>query len=357
MKSISVHVGEGYTVSIGTGMLACMGELLQEAAIEPCRVAIVSDDKVGPLFTAVVERSLAQAGFSASIFCFPAGEQFKNMQTLTDILEFLAAEQLTRTDFVVALGGGVVGDLAGFAAGCYLRGIRYVQIPTTLLAMVDSSVGGKTGLDLSAGKNLAGLFWQPSAVVCDIDCLGTLPDETFLDGLVEAIKTGILGDEELFSLIESGDFEDNLEDIIARSVAFKAHIVEADERESGLRKSLNLGHTIGHAIEACSGYTVSHGNAVSSGLALITRVAVALGYCSAEDAHRIVLLLIKLGLPADTAYTTEELVQAALHDKKRAGKRITLVLPERIGSYLLHEIDINELAETIDKGRNIKKKR
>jgi len=274
------------------------------------------------------------------------------MQTLSDALEFLAAEQLTREDCVLALGGGVVGDLAGFAAGCYLRGIHYVQVPTTLLAAVDSAVGGKTGIDLSAGKNLAGLFWQPSAVICSTDCLATLPEETFLDGVVEAIKTGVLSDEALYTLIEQGLIEENLEGIIASCVAYKAGVVEADEREGNTRKYLNLGHTIGHAIEACSGYTISHGRAVAAGLAMISRAAVAMGFCDELAARRIIELLSKLGLPTDTEFSTEELAQAALHDKKRSGNRLTLVLPTSIGSCVLHDIDMGELPKVIEKGRS-----
>ncbi|MCL2528829.1 MAG: 3-dehydroquinate synthase [Coriobacteriia bacterium] len=354
MQSIYVNTGStgsGYTVAIGAGLLERLGELMLQQSISPCRALIITDSTVGPLYAATVERSLTEAGFTTSTFTFAAGEQSKNIQTLSDALEFMAQEQLTRTDCVFALGGGVVGDVAGFAAGCYLRGIRYVQLPTTLLAAVDSAIGGKTGIDLPQGKNLAGLFWQPSAVVCDTSCLATLPKETLLDGVVEAIKTGVLGDEALFDLLEQEPAEANLEAIIASCVAFKARVVEADERESEVRKILNLGHTIGHAIEVCSDYRVSHGQAVSAGLAMIARAALVMGYCDERAAYRIIQLLTKLGLPTETEFSTEELTRAALHDKKRSGNRITLVLPVNIGSYLLHNISIEELRNVINFGR------
>lgn len=434
MQRVEISAGNGYDVSIGSGLLGRCGEMIG-ASIDPCRAVLVTDSTVESLYAAVVEEELRRAGFATSVFSFAAGEGSKTIKTLSRMLEFMASEQLTRTDCVVALGGGVVGDLAGFCAGCFLRGIRYVQMPTTLLAAVDSSVGGKTAVNLAAGKNLAGLFWQPSAVICDTDCLRTLPSEVFADGMAEAIKTGILDSEELFSLLESevledrlgkggapnpymrgGAFDcpaqgmavrrqpkedvsldsgqpeeheegaslssrqheedaavsvclggdgkafkgqskentacgDRLEDIIARCVAFKARVVEADEQEEGLRKTLNLGHTIGHAIEACSGYTVSHGHAVAAGLAMITHAATALGYCDAHDASRIVSLLSSVGLPVSTQFSTDELMQAILHDKKRSGDSITLVLPRGIGSCFLHEIALDALPKWLDGGR------
>lgn len=354
MKIIPVSVGAGYTVFVGADLLSECGALLRPL-LDPCNVVVVTDSTVAPLYAPAVQKSLDQSGYSTSVFSFAAGEASKTMETLSHLLEFMAARQLTRSDYVVALGGGVVGDLAGFAAGCYMRGIRYVQLPTTLLAAVDSSVGGKTGLNLAAGKNLAGLFWQPSAVICDTTCLATLPDEIFLDGVAEAVKVSILGDRELFSRFERGvkreDLEAVLEDIITRCVEFKARVVGADEREGGVRKILNLGHTLGHALEACSDYTVAHGHAVATGIALITQTAAALGYCNRQEAHRIVQLLSGLGLPVTTKYPTESLVRAALHDKKRSGSHLTLVLPTRIGSYRLHEVCVDDLQEILEKGR------
>ncbi|MCL2808330.1 MAG: 3-dehydroquinate synthase [Coriobacteriia bacterium] len=351
MRTIPVAVGEGYKVLIGSGLLEQAGELLIQQSIEPCKTAIVTDCTVGSLYAATVKKSLAEAGFATSLFAFADGEQSKTMQTLSDTLEFLASRQLTRTDCVIALGGGVVGDLAGFAAACYMRGIRYVQMPTNLLAAIDSSVGGKTGLDLSAGKNLAGIFWQPSAVLCDTNCFTTLPTAVLLDGLAEVIKTAILGNPKLFSLIENGPSQDSIEDIIAQCVTYKAGIVEEDEREKGVRKSLNLGHTVGHAIEACSNYTITHGHAVATGTAIVTRAAAARGICDADDARRILELLARLGFTTHAEFTTPELVQAILHDKKRAGDRITLVFPEKIGSFMFYKTTLDDLEDLIDDGR------
>lgn len=383
-QNIKVSAGGGSTITIGSGLLAHCGEIIH-ACVEARKVVIITDSNVGPLYAPVVQESLEGAGFCVRIFTFAAGEASKNMHTLSQVLEFLAAEQLSRTDCVVALGGGVVGDLAGFAAGCYLRGIQYVQMPTTLLAAVDSSVGGKTAVDLSAGKNLAGLFWQPALVLCSTDCLDTLPPEVFLDGTAEAIKTAVLADEELFALFEKAAqdtvsnhdvysihenrehdsqltrkslqknmlnaLRGNIQDVISRCVAIKAQIVEADEREAGLRKTLNLGHTVGHAIESCSNYSVQHGHAVAIGMAMITRAAAAQGVCGLDDARRILDLLASLGLPVNTVYSTEELMQVILHDKKRTDSSLTLVLPRRIGSCVLQEYALEDLPDFLESGR------
>ena len=265
-------------------------------------------------------------------------------------MEFLASEHLTRTDCVAALGGGVTGDMAGFAAAVYLRGIRYVQLPTTLLAAVDSSVGGKTAVDLTAGKNLAGAFCQPAAVICDTDCLKTLPPDVFADGAAEAVKTGVLSDEALFALFEDGTLTADPGEVIARCVAYKAGVVERDEKEQGERKLLNLGHTVGHAIEKCSGYVIPHGHAVAAGLAVIARAAEALGWTEESLAARITACLSKNGLPTGTDYSAEALAEAALSDKKRAGGDITLVVPRKIGHCELRKVPVADLLPIIRAG-------
>lgn len=349
IKSVRISVGKGYDVSIGKNLLGSCGELIVKA-VKPCRAAIITDSTVEKLFLVTVAESLRNAGFTVCAFSFPAGEQSKTIETLSAILEFLAENHLTRTDCVIALGGGVVGDIAGFAAGCYLRGIRYVQIPTTFLAAVDSSVGGKTGVDLRVGKNLAGMFIQPEAVVCDTDCLEQLPGEVFSDGAAEAIKTGILSGEQLFSLFENGDVKSSLTKIIETCVAFKGSIVETDQFENGLRKTLNLGHTIGHAIEKCSNYTISHGHAVAVGMAVIARAADRLGLSDPPVAPRIEKALIRNGLTVHTDFSAEELTAAALSDKKRAGDEITLVIPGGIGSCYLKTIPVTELNSVIKAG-------
>lgn len=346
---IRVRVREGYDVVTGSSLLAECGQLVR-AALGSCRLAVVTDSNVSGLYLGALTRRLEDAGYDVCSTVFPAGEPNKRLGTLSSILEFLAENQLTRKDCVVALGGGVTGDMAGFAAGCYLRGVRYVQVPTTLLAAVDSSVGGKTAVDLAAGKNLAGLFHQPALVLCDTDCFSTLPVDEFANGAAEAIKTGILGDETLFSLFESGDVSARVGDVVTRCVAFKARVVEQDETETGLRKTLNLGHTAGHAIERCSNFTIPHGHAVAVGLAIIARAAEKLGWAEEPVDARIERTLRRNGLPVSTTFSPEELFLAALSDKKRAGGRITLVVPRRIGKCELAELPVEELLSVFRAG-------
>lgn len=349
MRTFPVRVQGGCNVHIGRGLLGRCGELVK-SALGPCRAAVVTDKNVERLYLAPVLEGLCAAGFDACSLTLPAGERYKQMETLGTILEFLAGNRLTRADCVLALGGGVVGDTAGFAAGCYLRGVRYAQLPTTLLAAVDSSVGGKTAVNLSAGKNLAGLFYQPSLVVCDPDCFATLPADEFANGAAEAIKTGILGDEPLFCLLESGDVCEDADEVVARCVAYKASIVEADERDGGPRNLLNLGHTVGHAIELLSGYAVPHGHAVAIGLYSIARAAERTGFAEAPLSERIRRTLIRNELPFAAPYSAEQLAEAALSDKKRRGGSITLALPRRIGACELVTMPADELLPLLRAG-------
>ena len=349
VRSIRIHAGNGYNVTISSNILDGCGDMLARC-VGPCHGALITDDQVWPLYGERVKASLEQAGFVMDTFVFPAGEASKNMGTLTKMLEFLAEKRLTRTDCVVALGGGVVGDAAGFAAGCYLRGIRYVQLPTTLLAAVDSSVGGKTAVDLGAGKNLAGLFHQPSAVICDCDVFSTLSGENFACGAAEAVKTGVLAGAPLFQRMQDGIRSGDLPDVVAGCVSYKGKVVEGDEREAGQRKLLNLGHTPGHGVELISGYAVPHGYAVSMGLALMARAAVRLGIGSAECARRIEQALVACELPITCPYSAEQLAEAALGDKKRAGNAVTLVFPREIGDCVLLEYPVSELRKVFSLG-------
>lgn len=351
MRTIPVKTNPPYAVSIGPGLLRDCGRLLREV-VPPCHMAVVTDSVVGPLYLETVEESLRAAGYAVSAYEFPAGEENKNFSTLSGILEFLAGERLTRTDCLIALGGGVVGDMAGFAAACYLRGVRCVQMPTTLLAAVDSSVGGKTAIDLKAGKNLAGAFLQPTAVLCDTDCLKTLSSGVFAGGAAEAVKTAVLSDPGLFGRMEGGMLNGlDLEEVIAGCAAYKAGVVERDEKEQGERKLLNLGHTVGHAIEKCSGYAIPHGHAVAAGLAVISRSAARLGWMErGEDARRICAALKDLGLPVSTEFSPGALAEAALSDKKRAGDDITIVVPRRIGACELVKMPVPELLFVIQTG-------
>ena len=348
-RVIPVRVRQGYDVVIGSGLLHQSGRLLR-AALGECSLAVVTDSNVSRLYLPGLLQSLGEAGLNACSYVFPAGEAHKRLDTLCGMLEFFADQRLTRKDAVVALGGGVTGDMAGFAAGCYLRGVRYAQLPTTLLAAVDSSVGGKTAVDLSAGKNLAGLFHQPSLVICDTDTFQTLPQEEFSNGAAEAIKTGILSDEALFSLFESGDAQNHISKIVERCVAYKARIVEADETEKGERKLLNLGHTAGHAIERCSGYSLPHGHAVAIGLSIIARAAERLGWAQEPIANRIEHALTQNGLTTRTTFSPEALAEAALSDKKRAGGTITLVIPQRIGQCTLCDLPVEQLTDVFRAG-------
>lgn len=351
IRSVRIHVGKGYNVTIGDGLLHSAGEMLS-ASLGSCKVAVITDSTVEGLYLPVLTESLTRAGFTVDAFVFPAGERSKNMGTLTDALEFLADKRLTRGDCVLALGGGVPGDLAGFAAGCFLRGVRYVQLPTTLLGAVDSSVGGKTAVDLRAGKNLAGLFYQPSAVICDTAAFSTLPENVFASGAAEAVKTGVLAGEALFSLLEEpGALRQNLNEIVYRCVSHKARVVEADEREQGVRKTLNLGHTAAHGIEVLSGYAVPHGQAVAIGMAILARAALKLGWT--EDAAfppRLIRTLKNNGLPVSTVYSPKDLAEAALSDKKRTGDTITLAVPRGIGDCVLREVPVGELSAVFGAG-------
>ena len=349
MTTVTVRASRPYEVTIGRGLLDTVGR--QAAGQWKGRsAAVVSDSTVAPLYLNRVKDSLERAGFRVHSFVFPAGEDQKNGGTYLKLLEFLAARRLTRADGLIALGGGVVGDLAGFAAATFLRGIGFLQLPTTLLAAVDSSVGGKTAIDLTNGKNLAGAFYQPQAVLCDLDTLDTLPAEVFADGCAEVIKYGMIGDPALLARLETVDFRADPEELVARCVAQKRDLVEQDEFDTGARQLLNLGHTLGHGVEACSGYTVSHGRAVAIGMTLVTRAAVAFGRCPAEVLPRLRRLLERYGLPDATAYSAQALYEKTLSDKKRSGDTISLVVPIAWGASQLVRIPVSALPAWIERG-------
>ena len=349
MTTIEVNASKHYTVEIDSGLLPGLGPRI--AALGGAqRVCIVSDSNVWPLYGAAADASLHAAGLETCAFVFPAGEASKNGATYLELLTFLAENRLSRSDILVALGGGVVGDLTGFAAATYQRGIRFVQVPTTVLAAVDSSVGGKTAIDLPAGKNLAGAFCQPSLVLCDIDCLATLPDDIFRDGCAEVIKTAILFDEPLFMELVRSGLNFDREAVIAACVRHKRDIVVADEFDRGQRNLLNLGHTFGHAAERLSDFSLSHGKAVAIGTALAARCAVSLGLADQGTATRIMWLLEKFGLPIFTHYSSKALANAALSDKKRSGDSVKLILPKAVGRCAIFPTPIRELESIIQAG-------
>ena len=349
MTIIEVNASKSYRVEIGSGLLPLLGS--KTAGLGKVgKVCIVSDSNVWPLYGAAADLSLHEAGLETCHFVFPAGEERKNGLTLLELLNFLAENRLTRTDCIVALGGGVVGDLAGFAAAAYLRGIRFVQVPTTLLAAVDSSVGGKTAIDLPAGKNLAGAFWQPSLVLCDIDTLGSLPEDIFRDGCAEVIKTAILFDRSLYHTLCRDGLGFDRESVIARCVELKRDVVNADEFDRGLRQKLNLGHTIGHSVEALSDFTLSHGKAVAIGTAIAARASAKLGICDWGVSAQIQWLLQHFGLPLFTGRTAEALTGVALSDKKRSGGTVNLIVPLEIGNCAILPTPVEELEGFVQAG-------
>jgi len=349
MKTVTVNTSKSYEIKIGSGLLNTIG---QEAVSlgKATKVCIVSDSNVFPLYGQCVTDSLMQAGLEVSSFVFQAGEHMKNGDTFLSLLNALAEMQLTRTDLVVALGGGVVGDLAGFAAACYLRGIRFIQVPTTLLAAVDSSVGGKTAIDLAAGKNLAGAFWQPSLVLCDTDTLQSLPDEIFRDGCAEVIKYAVLYDPSLFDELMTQGLDFDREAVITRCVEWKRDVVMEDEFDTGSRMKLNLGHTFGHGVEAKSNFTISHGQGVSIGMAIAARASQKQNLCSEGCCRQILNILKRFHLPAETAFTAEELFDCTLSDKKRTGGTIRLIIPREIGCCDILPTPISELKSFIEAG-------
>lgn len=357
MRRIRVDTSSrAYDVVVGAGLLARVGDLVRDV-VGTARCCVVTETNVGPLYAEAVEASLSVAGLEvAPRAAFPAGEASKSLATLATILEGLAERGLTRDDVVVALGGGVTGDMAGLAAALYLRGIAVVQVPTSLLAMVDSSVGGKTAVDLPAGKNLVGAFWQPRLVVADVETLSTVPDELFRDSCGEVVKHAVLADAQMLEelaqrpLTSARDVE-RLEDVVARNVAIKRDVVSADERERGLRQTLNLGHTIGHAIEAAGDFSLGHGSCVAAGLCMMARAAAARGWCADETAVRIERCVAAHGLPTDSDLPTDELMGYVAHDKKRHGDGVNVVIPREIGSCEVRRVSLDELRQLVELGR------
>ena len=348
MRRIRVNASHAYDIIIGENILYKLGSFCREV-MGGGKICVVTDTNVEPLYFDAVSASLRLEGFDVLKFVIPAGEASKSTTYLVELLEFMAENHLTRSDCALALGGGVVGDLCGFASAVYLRGIKFIGVPTTLLAAVDSSVGGKTAVDLAAGKNLAGAFHQPSLVVCDYKTLDTLSPEIFADGCAEIIKYGVINDRALFDKLKNG-IKNDIEEIIALCVQNKASIVETDEFDLGKRQLLNLGHTVGHAIELCSDFKISHGSAVAIGMVIVMRSAVNQGICPTEALDELLWLLKKENLPTSCEFTAAELAAAALGDKKRAGDNITLVVPFAIGDSRLVRSPVDALEKFIEGG-------
>lgn len=347
MRTLKVETGRPYEIIIENGILDNCGEFIKKVS-KAMRVAVISDTNVFPIYGEKVIKSLTNCGYQVCSFTFEAGEKSKNLTTVSKMYDFLAENHLTRTDLIVALGGGVTGDMAGFAAASYLRGIDFVQIPTSLLSQVDSSVGGKTGVDIGAGKNLVGAFWQPILVLIDSNTLKTLPQYYFEDGMGEVIKYGCIKDKALFEKLENENAEDCIEDIIYNCVAIKRDVVSRDEREKGERALLNFGHTLGHALEKIGNFTdLSHGQAIAIGMCMITKASEKAGLTEKGSAQRIETLCKKYNLPTDSEILKAEIAKAASSDKKTNGSSIKLALIKKIGESYLEKIETSELESFI----------
>jgi 3-dehydroquinate synthase len=359
VKNVTIQlVSHSYTIAIAEGLLPGIGAACKTVGLVG-RAAVVTNPTVAAFYADTVVNSLQESGYRPVLVEIPDGEEFKNSITLNTVYDQLIEAGLDRSCFLVALGGGVVGDLAGFAAATFLRGIPFVQVPTTLLAQVDSSVGGKTGIDHPLGKNLIGAFYQPQLVLSDISALHTLSERHYLAGLAEVVKYGAVLDTELFMQLEAG--VDRLlrrdplllEQVVARCCEIKAWVVEQDERESGLRAVLNYGHTLGHAYETLSGYRdLVHGEAVAIGMAKAAFLSQREGHCSKQDAERINLLLQQLKLPVEAPEVSQdELVNALSKDKKNRSGTLQYICNRGIGSYAFYQCTPVQLAEACHSGR------
>lgn len=335
-----------YDILIGKGIVSELGDILKNT-VKAQTLVIITDDNVDKLYAEKVEKILKNSGFNVLKFVFCHGEKYKTMETVSDILEFMAENNVTRGDCIVALGGGITGDISGFCAASYLRGIDFVQVPTTFLAAIDSSVGGKTGVNLKSGKNLAGAFYQPRIVLCDTEFFNTLPEENFKEGVAEAIKYGIICNRGLFDILAYNK-DWNLEEVIKLCVTIKAEIVAIDEFDTGKRQLLNLGHTIGHAIEKCTDFEITHGIAVGIGMAMISKVSDRLLWSCENTYDTITEALKNNGLLYECDVKNEDLLNVMMRDKKRNGDTITLVVPEKIGKSVLKKIQVEELFKVME---------
>ena len=349
MTIVPVSASRNYEVLIGAGLLDELGARVR-AVTGAGTAAIISDDNVFPLYGQRVVAALEGAGFRVIYHVVVHGEGAKSLAVYGEILHFLSKNHMTRSDVLIALGGGVVGDLTGFAAATYQRGIGFVQVPTTLLAAVDSSVGGKTAINLETGKNQVGSFYQPLLVLCDPETLNTLPEAEYRCGSAEVIKYGVLGNAAFFEQLRQTPIREQIEHVIQTCVEMKRDLVAQDEFDRGQRQLLNLGHSFGHAVEACRGFTVLHGQAVAIGMAAITRAAAEKGICSAETLAAILEVLEKYRLPIETDYPLDKMYQAVFTDKKLEGSTMHLVVPEKIGKCRIMAVPIESVRSWMELG-------
>lgn len=342
MKKLRVDaMSATYEILIERGVLSNCEKFLAPV-VRGKRAMIITDTNVAPLYLEKVKDALEKGGFEVYSHIFTAGEQSKHLGTVAEIYDSLSKNEFTRKDFIVALGGGVCGDISGFAAASYMRGIDFVQIPTTLLSQVDSSVGGKTGVDTKYGKNLVGAFYQPKLVLIDPDTLSTLSDHYFADGMGEVIKYGCIRNAELFKMLLSVDIKENIEDIILECLKIKRDVVNEDEREGGIRMILNFGHTAGHSIEKLSDFSLSHGECVAKGMVMITKASEKLGLTENGTALKIAQLCEKCGLETACDFDLNAVADNAKNDKKGSGVKLNIVLISKIGESFIHTIDKND---------------
>ena len=348
MKTVKVQTNTPYDILIERGILKSCGEFIRPLT-RASKVMLITDSNVGEIYGDTVKASLEKSNFEVRVHTFPAGESSKQLGTIAEMYSAMADFRMSRADIVVALGGGVTGDMAGFAAATYMRGINFVQIPTSLLAQVDSSVGGKTGVDIAQGKNLVGAFHQPILVLIDPDTLDTLPQYYINDGMGEVIKYGCIKDAELFATLDRVNAMDIIEDIIERCVSIKRDVVNRDEKESGERMLLNFGHTLGHALEKIYNFEgLSHGQAVAIGMVMITKASQREGLTAAGTAEKVEALCVKYGLPVSDKASTGEIALACASDKKAGGGNVNLVLLSEIGDSFIRCTPLSQLKDFID---------
>jgi len=347
MITVNVHASREYDVEIGDGIVSRLGGLTRDLCPNATKALVVSETTVAVLYLDVVKEQLENAGFRVSTYVFEAGEKSKNIKEIAGMWNAMAEAGFTRTDVVVGLGGGVTTDMAGFAASAFLRGIDVIQVPTSLLAMVDAAVGGKTGIDIPKGKNQVGAFWQPKLVLEDISFLKTLPDDVFTEGMGEVTKYAFIMDKELFDLLvkQNGNIRDDasvLENVIGRCVADKAEVIKADENDNGRRQILNFGHTAGHVIERDSGFTKPHGICVAKGMGIIIDASVRSGDLDPDEAEKMKDLLKLCSLPVSDEITPEQIVEGAMNDKKKRGDTLSVILVDKIGEAVIRKMTAEE---------------
>ncbi|MBP5180711.1 MAG: 3-dehydroquinate synthase [Clostridiales bacterium] len=351
MIKTKVKASRNYTVITGRRLIGRTGKLIEEIRPFAKKILIVSESRVAPLYLARVKASCMKAGFEVYAYVFEAGERSKNIDTIAGMWSAMAQEGFTRTDLIVALGGGVCGDMAGFAASTFLRGIDFIQIPTSLLAMVDASIGGKTGIDLPEGKNQVGAFWQPSLVIEDISCLDTLPDEVFIEGMAEVIKYAFIMDIPLYKLLRENSITALrsdpalLEKMVGMCVKDKAYVIQNDEHDNGLRQTLNYGHTVGHVIEKNSNFSLPHGVCVAKGMGIMINACEKNSTLSSEDAMNMKDLIRAYNLPVDDDITPEQAVAGAMNDKKKRGSILSVILVNKIGHSQIKKMTHKEYLE------------